>query len=289
MQVGAVDLFHATQLEFPPARRASLIWTLHGLAYQQIPAMLDARFVRIARSWHDLAVRRCQWFVAVSEHTRNEFLTAHPELHARCVTIPLGVGAEFSSTPQPDDVRLRSGIEGNYLLYVGAVARHKNVQGLLAAYELLRERGHTDARLVLVGAVDKDFWAALPAGRFRHDVVLKGHIDQDGPELAAIYRGAQAFVFPSFYEGWASPPLEAMASGVPVVTSNLSSLPETVGDAAVCVDPHDAEAIAEGVRSVLHDSGLRDTLVERGQARSTSFSGQRMARETLALYRRVVD
>lgn len=271
---GPLDVFHATQLEFP-STRAPLVWTIHGLAYLHEPELLDPRYVEAARRWHALAVARCAAFIAVSEQTRREFIAAHPLLASCCVTIPLGVGTEF--TPGPPSGR-------PYILYVGAVARHKNIQGLLEAYDMLRTAGTTDARLVLVGPVDRAFWDGLRRGPYHADVELMGWLDQDRPELAAVYRGASAFAFPSFYEGWASPPLEAMASGVPVVTSNLSSLPETVGDAALLVDPHDAAAIAEGLRAVLEEGPLRASLIARGLARAAQFTWARVARETRALY-----
>ena len=151
-----------------------------------------------------------------------------------------------------------------------------------------RQEGNEDLRLVLIGD-DVGRYASLrrtadEAG-VRQEVRFFGFVPHE--TLAALYRMATVFAFPSLYEGFGLPPLEAMASGTPVVTSNVSSLPEVVGSAAVLVDPHDAHAIAEGIAHVLYDPRLRDDLKRRGLEHAASFSWDRAAREVHAIYAEV--
>ncbi|MHB2020250.1 MAG: glycosyltransferase family 4 protein [Candidatus Xenobia bacterium] len=276
---GHVDVFHATDMELPrPSVRIPLVWTVHGLSYLARPDLMAPGYAERATGYVRMAVRRCAHFIAVSQHTADLLQERWPEVRGRVSVIPLGVGAEFS----PDGAR-SSLVTGPYILFVGAVAPVKNVRTLLKAYELLRDRG-LPHRLVLAGSVDEGYWSQIRPRAYESDVIRTGHLDQDSPALAELYRGASVFAFPSYSEGWTSPPLEAMASGVPVVASNVSSLPETVGDAALQVNPDDAEALAHQMERLIEDAGLRESLVERGRLWVSQFTWERMALATMQVY-----
>src|SRR5207253_8753462 len=172
-----------------------------------------------------------------------------------------------------DRVRERYQLQSQFVLYAGNVKPHKNLERLIEAFHIVRSRGMGHLKLVLIGD-DISKYTALRRAVHRHQlhnyVRFLGYVPEE--TLAVMYRLAGAFVFPSLYEGFGLPPLEAMASGTPVVTSNVSSVPEVAGDAAVLVDPYDAHAIADGIHRVLTDERLRRDLRRRGVARAKQFS-----------------
>jgi glycosyltransferase involved in cell wall biosynthesis len=171
------------------------------------------------------------------------------------------------------------------VLYAGNVKPHKNLERLIDAFHLVRQRGLDHLKLVLIGdEISK--YSALRRAVHQHQlhkyVRFLGYLPEE--TLAVMYRLAGVFVFPSLYEGFGLPPLEAMASGTPVVTSNMSSLPEVAGDAAVLVDPYDPQAIADGIYRVLTDERLRRDLVLKGIARAGQFSWEQSVRRIRAIY-----
>ena len=174
------------------------------------------------------------------------------------------------------------------MLYAGNVKPHKNLERLIEAFHLVRDRGLDHLKLVLIGD-DISKYTALRRAVHRHQlhkyVRFLGYLPEE--TLAVMYRLAGVFVFPSLYEGFGLPPLEAMASGTPVVTSNVSSLPEVAGDAAVLVDPYDPRAIADGIYRVLTDQRLRAELTRHGLARASQFSWEKSVRRVREIYGQV--
>lgn len=229
--------------------------------------------------------------VTVSDASKRDierFLLVGPH---RVHRIHCGCGPLFRP-PEPsvvNDVIARYGIERPYLLAVGALEARKNLNAVLDAFARLRSMG-VNLRLVIVG---RRAWKA--DGIFRrleelnlgNEVLLTGYVDD--VDLPALYAGAACFVFPSLYEGFGLPPLEAMACGTPVVTSNTSSLPEVVGDAGIMVDPHDVDAIVGAVRRIVEHPQVASELRERGYARAAQFTWEQAADEHAALYRTVVN
>jgi glycosyltransferase involved in cell wall biosynthesis len=188
-------------------------------------------------------------------------------------------------------VRQRYQLDHPFVLYVGNIKPHKNIQRLIDAFGRVRARGcQEDLKLVIIG----DEISKYPALRQSvHKHKLDKHVRflgfQPMETLAAFYRLARAFVFPSLYEGFGLPPLEAMACGTPVVTSNVSSLPEVAGGAALLVDPHDAEAIAEGICLAVSDPTLRADLIRRGHERARSFSWTQSVKKIHEIYMEVAQ
>src|SRR5262249_42574256 len=182
-----------------------------------------------------------------------------------------------------------------YLLYAGNIRRHKNIPRLIEAFAVVRERlkdhpTYQHLRLVIIGDTISQFPAVRQAvikSRVENVVRFLGFVPFD--TLRCFYESAAAFVFPSRYEGFGLPPLEAMACGAPVVVSNVSSLPEVVGDAAVQVNPPNLFQIARGIRQVLLDEELRAELIQRGKQQAARFSWDTAAREVLAIYTEAVE
>jgi alpha-1,3-rhamnosyl/mannosyltransferase len=251
---------------------------------------------RLAR-WLELrAIRGAALIVAISRHTARDverILGVPPE---RIVVTPLGVDEMFFGNEGPVDeagVRARRGIppERPIILYVGGIDQRKNYRGLIDTFaEVLRgcaERGQPIPVLVLVGkiATDKEYprLKAAIAARGVEDAVIEAGFVPDA-ELVALYRASAVFLFPSLYEGFGMPPLEALAAGLPVVSSGTSAMPEVIESAGLLYDPTDAVAGARAVLDVLSDSALRTTLVRAGRARAREFTWRRTGELTLGAY-----
>ncbi|MBC7226910.1 MAG: glycosyltransferase family 4 protein [Thermoflexales bacterium] len=287
-----VDLFHATEHLLPRFSRIRTVFTLHDLIFLFHPethkplnrwflTLMMPRFLRAADA-----------VIAVSECTKRDAVRAYGIPEEKITVIYEGVSLRFRPA-DPEAVRVvraKYGLPEHFILYVGTIEPRKNLTALLEAYAALQARNTQYAtRLVIVG---KKGW--LYEGFFRRlrELGLEEHVHFTGyvpdEDLPALYSAADLFVFPSLYEGFGLPVLEAMACGVPVVCSNTSSLPEVAGDAALLVDPADVRALAEAMERVLADEALRATLRTRGLERARQFTWEATARRTLEVYRRVV-
>ena len=224
--------------------------------------------------------------IAVSEFTRADVTDLYGLDPDKVVAIPNGVGGAFRPVADAADrVHDRFGIDRPYVLCVGALQARKNVPLAIQAYALLMGRG-TECELVVAGG-DRggrlDVLDAILRERLTGRVHLVGHVDD--AELPALYSGARALVFPSLYEGFGLPALEAMACGTPVIASNTTGLAEAVGDAGLTIDPHSAQELAEALGRVLNDDALRARLVAAGHARAAEYTWERAARATAEIYR----
>ncbi len=281
------DLVFGTNFVPPPARRMPSVVTVHDLAFELLPETAPQ-----AVDWWRRAVRRsvrrAARVLVPSESTRRDLVRLLQPDPARVLVVPLGVEHEVFRPASPDRVdavRRRFGIDGPYLVFLGRHQR-KNLPALLRAFAAIPD----DLRptLVVTGVApwtpdgsdhDGPALAALPPP-VRRQVALIGYVEP--PDAAALLSGSIGLVFPTRYEGFGFPALEAMACGAPVLTSNTSSLPELVGGDAVLVDPEDDGSIAEGLRRFLTDDGLRTRLREAGLRRAARFDWDETARATAA-------
>ena len=274
-----------------PSWGAGRVVTLHDTFAYVAPEAHDGFDTWRYRSLLPPAARRAAGVITVSQCSRRDlvrFLKLDP---VRVHVTAEGVEACFR--PLPDDqqrasVLQRYGIMRPYLLYVGGLNGRKNIPRLLEAYAHLRAQ-HPAVTLVIAG---RRQWQAGAIDEAFRRLALEGRVHFTGyvadADLPALYSAAELFVFPSLYEGFGLPPLEAMACGTPVVTTNVSSLSEVVGDAALTVDPYDSSALAAALERALTDSALRAELRRKGLQRAAQFSWERTARETLAVYRQVL-
>ncbi|MEK6647250.1 MAG: glycosyltransferase family 1 protein [Candidatus Firestonebacteria bacterium] len=174
--------------------------------------------------------------------------------------------------------------KGNYILYCGRIAPTKNITGLIKAFNMIKEK--LDYKLIIVGGgYEKLINEIASLGLLNDKIIFKGYIDND--EMVNLYKKASCFVFPSLYEGFGFPPLEAMACGCPVVVSNVSSLPEICGNAAYYIDPNNVESIADGICKVLTDANLRKTLIQNGLERVKLFTWENTAKEIMKVFEKV--
>src|SRR5438477_9692014 len=272
-----VTLFHAPHYVLPWLVQCRSVVTIHDCIHLMFPQYLPNRLaLQYARTSISLAARRATRVLTVSESSKRDilrFVDTEPE---KIAVIYNAYDERFAIDPAEEDVvrvRERYQLQDEFVLYAGNVKPHKNLERLIEAFQIVRKRGLDHLKLVMIGdEISK--YTALRRAVHRHQlhkyVRFLGYLPEE--TLAVMYRLAGVFVFPSLYEGFGLPPLEAMASGTPVVTSNVSSLPEVAGDAAVLVDPYDPHAIAEGIHRVLTDETLRRTLRTKGLARARQFS-----------------
>lgn len=280
---GHLDLVHAPGLVIP-ASAAPLVVTVHDLCVVKFPQWFPKRWQAFHRRGLDLALKFASAILVDSESTYSDMLEMYPGSGKRMRVIPLGV--EASRRPDPERVKAslhRLGISGEFALCVGTLEPRKNLPRLIEAFgQVPGER-----TLVLTGAPGWDYEEVLQAARRAGDrVKLTGYV---GPlELEALFAGATCFAYPSLYEGFGLPVLEAMARGVPVLTSNISSLAEVGEGACLMVDPADTEAIAAGLQDLFAEAALRERLRAAGTAKAATYTWDKTARATLEAYREVV-
>jgi glycosyltransferase involved in cell wall biosynthesis len=285
-----VDLFHATDHLLPRFSRVRSVFTLHDLAFRLYPETHTALNRWFLNVMMPRFLQAADAVIAVSEHTKRDALRAYNLDEAKVRVIYEGVNPRFRPAP-PEAVaviRRKYGLPERFILSVGTIEPRKNLETALAAYRALKEGGAAH-KLVIVGKkgwLYRGFFRRLREEGLEGEVVFPGFVPDD--DLPALYGGADLFLFPSLYEGFGLPPLEAMACGAPVVCSDVSSLPEVVGDAALLVPPLEVRAWAEALRRLLGDADLRADLRARGLARAREFSWARAARATVEVYQQVM-
>jgi glycosyltransferase involved in cell wall biosynthesis len=270
---------------------ARSVVTVHDVFTWSCPGHSTLLDTLIYRHWLPRVLPGVDAVITVSQASRNDIIRFLGIPAPKVWVVYEGVSLRYRPSSQEEiaGIQSRYSLPHGYLLFVGSVERRKNLPRLLPAYARLRQGGETRPLVVAGvkrGGVDK-IGALLQDLDLRPHVLFTGYIPE--ADLPALYRGADLFVFPSLYEGFGLPPLEAMACGTPVVCSNAASLPEVVGDAAITVDPYDVEGLAEAMRRVLGDAALREELREKGLARARQFTWERTARETVAVYRQVLN
>jgi glycosyltransferase involved in cell wall biosynthesis len=289
-QLGA-GLLHSPHYVRPLLCSVPSVVTIHDCIHLLFPQYLPSRMAfRYARFMMGSAVRRSALVFTVSQASRDDILRFYPWADPeKVLVVPNAIDAELLRDPGPEEmerVRERYQLHGRFILFAGNVKPHKNLERLIRAFARVRaDPAHQDLGLVLIGDEVSRYGSlrrTVEEAGVRQDVRFFGFVPHQ--TLAALYRMAAAFAFPSLYEGFGLPPLEAMACGTPVVTSRISSLPEVVGDGALLVDPYSEEAIAHGLARVLDDDELRRGLVERGLVRAATFSWERSVRAIHAGY-----
>ena len=287
-----IDLFHAPHYVLPLLTPCRSVVTIHDCIPLMFPQYLPNRLAYgYARASFWIATHRSSRILTVSEASKRDILRFFQIPSDKVTVIHNAIDERFGVVPTEEEVvqvRERYQLSTRFVLYAGNVKPHKNLERLIDAFFILRQEGFGDLKLLIIGS-EISKYATLR--RAVHRYHLHQHVRFLGfvpsETLAVLYRLADAFAFPSVYEGFGLPPLEAMASGTPVLTSNVSSLPEVVGDAAVLVNPYEPRAIADGLRQLLTDMALRQDLHRRGVARAHQFSWERSVSRIRDIYNEV--
>jgi len=285
---GPVDIFHSTNYRVIPVRRAKLVVTVHDLVVLKYPQYQFLTRVKHVEGWLR-RLKRADAVVAISENTRRDIMEYLDLPGEKVHVIYQGYNSDlFRGDVSGEDVErvLRQHqLEAPYFLYVGTLEPRKNLVRLVKAFDLVRRKSPGNIQLVLAGGKGWKYEEIFDEIRKLnlHDSVRQlGYLPDE--DLPGLIRGARAMVYPSLYEGFGLPPLEAMAVGTPVLTSNTSSLPEVVGEAAVMVDPEDIEGMAVAMERLWTDETWRESLRIKGYQQAQQFSWERSARQTMDLY-----
>jgi glycosyltransferase involved in cell wall biosynthesis len=279
------DLVHAPVFVGPLIAPCPVVTTIHDLSFIRLPHLFRPANRLYLTIMTRFSARRARRLIAVSQHAASEsarLLGVSPE---KVTVVYHGVDPSFRPLPADEvaDFRERRGLPERFLLFVGTLEPRKNLVRLIEAFARMDEGR---VKLVLAGGkgwLYDDLFARVEELGLEHRVLFPGYVPNE--ELPLWYNAATVFVYPSLYEGFGMPVTEAQACGTPVVTSNVSSLPEAAGEAARLVDPRDVEAIASGLRQVSDDDVLRQELREQGLAHARTFTWSRTARETIQVYR----
>ncbi len=285
--IGGCDVFFAPNISFLAlSRKTRLVLTVHDLSFEHFAQTFSWR----RRLWHALVcpralVRRAARVVAVSRATRRDIHMTYRTPARKIVAIANAAAPEYRVMSRNDiallDIKEKYKLPFRFILYLGTVEPRKNIAALVSAYEALREHypGEYDkVQLVIAGArgwKSRDIFAQIATSDYAGDIRVLGFVDEvDKPIL---YNLATVFVYPSLFEGFGLPVLEALGCGTPVITSNNSSLPEVVGDSALMIDPDRPEEITQAIHAVLADANLRKTLQERAPRQAAKFSWKNSA------------
>lgn len=291
---GPVDVFHSPDFVLPPLRHARGILTVHDLAFLMRPECADARLRAYLEEVVPRSVRRADFIIADSENTRNDLVVLLGVQPDSIAVVPGGVEERFAPVRDADQLRRARrhlGV-GNapFVLAIGVLEPRKNLNRLMDAFCALKQRGGGPADLKLVLAGGKGW---LFDGIFEHhaespvreDILMPGFVPDE--MLPAIYSAAEVLAFPSLYEGFGLPILEAMACGTPVVASRASCLPEVAEGAALMIDPTSVDGLSAALEQVLSDAEQRARLIEQGRQRASEYTWRLAAERLLQVYQRV--
>lgn len=282
-----LDVFHASHHAQNPPRRARLTTTVHDMTCWLRPELHSRANVTATRRFGELILKRADGILAVSENSRADAAAVLGLDENKIEVVYPGVADAFFEVGAQSVHELRQSLrlDRPYALFVGTIEPRKNVPGLLAAYASLGPSIREEYELVVAGPIGWADRATLEQLRSAPGVRRLGYIPEDA--LPALTAGASALIYPSFYEGFGFPVVQAMAAGVPVITSDVSSLPEVAGDAAVLVDPESTAEIRDALERLLTSPSLRERLGGRGRVRARKFRWDTTARQSLAFFHRI--
>jgi len=301
-----IDVFHSPADALPlwiPCKSIMMLRNLIYFHFHELYPIKDESILRklyiFSQLWYyrfatKYSVKRADKVVAVSQNTKKELVSSVGVEKSKVSVVYHGISDVFKKPYKPETVKelkAKLGID-RYILYVAALSPYKNHDKIIRAFHILKEEHHIPHKFVAVGSIPSHSHASylrqLVADlNIESEVLFIDYLPHE--QLVFLYRGADAFVFPSSCESFGIPVLEAMACGVPVVASNRSSVPEIVGDAGLIVDPDDANQFANAIESVLFDNELRTSLINKGFARAKQFSWERTAREMCKIYEELYE
>ncbi|MCG9966625.1 glycosyltransferase family 4 protein [Pelotomaculum terephthalicicum JT] len=287
-----IDLFHGTMSITPILSDVPSVVTIYDLVLEIFPKTMHWKNWLPLKILMKNSANKASRIIAISENTKKDIIKYFGISPDKIKVIYLGVDKNFSSQKNKNDenILIRYNLLPGYILTVGTLEPRKNLIRLLNAYKMIVVSEDSIPKLVIVGGqgwLKEDINKVIDTLGLTEKVVLTGYVSDS--DLPALYRNASVFVYPSLYEGFGLPPLEAMACGTPVISSNVSSIPEVVGDAGLLIDPYRPEEVARAITLVLKDNGLRVRLNRTGLNRAGLFTWDKTARETIKLYQEVIE
>ena len=283
-----VEFLHCPHYNIPVIYEGEMIVTVHDLIHLIFPQFLKHRAAYFyAKSLFKLMAIRSKKIIAVSENTKADIVNYLGVKEDKVVVIYNGVSEIFkkdASKEECEKLRHKLNLHAKYILNISNMKAHKNIETLIEAYSKLRKKGIEQKLLLAGGKKERVKELQVYAEQFNvaEDIIFIQNIDFE--DLPVLYRICDVFVFPSLYEGFGLPLVEAMASGVPVVTSNVSSMPEVVGNAGITIEPSNADSLAEAIEKVISDNKLRENMIKTGIKQVEKFNWRNTAKKTLEVY-----
>lgn len=297
-----LDVFHSPNLVMPSIYKGPSVVTVHDLSFYKFPETIPLQESRSLKKIIPNILKEADKIIAVSKATAKDLEEIFNLPRKKIKVIYHGIDRRFfrkRGLAEIKKIKKKYKISNNYLLFLGTFEPRKNIVRLIEAYERFRnglihssisqkKDFFSKYQLVLAGAEDKNskkIKEKIFKSRYRKDIILPGYIAAD--DLGRLFSGADLFIFSSLYEGFGLPIIEAMAKRVPVITSNVSSMPEVSQDAALLIDPYDVAQMAQAIYDVLTDKRLNKKLRDRGLKRAKNFKWEKCAKETLAIYKQL--
>ena len=285
------DITHFFNYIVPPFVHGKKVVTVHDMVYKSFPDTVRGRTKNMLDMGLKRSMKRADLIVTDSEFSKKEIIKYFPQHESKIRVVPCGVDLErFHPCDAPEripEVKKSLDIEGDYFLYVGTIEPRKNLERLITAYAaFVKKVGSSSPKLVLAGGkgwLDQGIYSRVEKLGMTKDIIFTKYVPSE--DMNPLMCGALAFVFPSLYEGFGMPPLEAMACGVPVLASGEASLPEVTGDCAVICDAFDTKSIAEGMYRLYSSEELRKELSRKGLQRAQGFTWKRSAEMLMEVYR----
>jgi len=294
IRLNGINLFHSPAFICPLIKTSKVIITIHDLAYMLYPDKFINSYRRYLQFWVPISIKIADKIITDSVCSKNDIMRCLKVPESKIEVVYLGKSEKFKQINNLniiEEFKNRYGLKDDFILYVGTIEPRKNISTLIKAYKkLVDSNSQQPIKLVIAGAKGwkySDIFKLIDEYKLNDDIIFPGHIPDE--ELPILYNCAKLFVYPSIYEGFGLPVLEAMACGVPVITSNTSSLPEIVKDAGIMIPPMDEQELSEAIKKVLSNKPLRESLIQKGLKRAEYFSWEKTAQNTLAIYNKVLS
>ncbi|MCI0495119.1 glycosyltransferase family 4 protein [candidate division KSB1 bacterium] len=290
----AIDVYHYPHFDLPMIQRYRSVVTIHDLKYIIAPELFP-EFGSLKKAYmnffYRMSCRKAKKIIVVSENTKRDLVRLFHVPPEKVAVIPLASNSNFKPAANKQKIQsklAKLGLNKKFFLVVGERRPHKNLVRIIEAFQIFKKHGFDDYKLVVIGKKYGSYSEpeqTIEQLKLNEDVIFKGYVPDE--ELPLYYQSAEALVFASLYEGFGIPILEAMSCETPVITSNVSSLPEVAADAALCVNPVASSAIAEALERLVLQPELKADLITKGLKRAKMYSWERTAEQTLAVYQEV--
>lgn len=292
-----VDISHFFNFIVPPRVKGKIVNTIHDLTFELYPETMDQANLKRIKDDIAYSIERSDKLIAVSEATKMDMIKYLKLDPAQIEVVYNGVHYELFNEPITEEkreaVRKKYRLPEHYILYMGTLEPRKNIELLIEAFKVLKKEGESivqNVKLVLAGKKGwffEEIFKKIEVLGLTEEVIDLGYIYEE--DKVALYQMAKCFTFPSLFEGFGIPVIEAMAAGVPVITSNVSSLPEVAGDAAILINPKDVIALAEGMYRLLVDETYREILIQKGYNNAQCYSWESAAAKLHQIYQNLMQ
>lgn len=284
------ELYHFFNFIVPPKITGKVITTIHDMTYILYPETMDEKNLKRITDDIDYSVNRADKIITVSESSKNDIIKYLKVPSSKIEIVYNGVDYDRFNKDYSNDekraVKNKYSLPEKYMLYMGTLEPRKNIESIVKAYSVFKKNYNSKIKLVIAGKkgwLFESIFQLMERLNLEDEVIFTDYVDEEDKPI--IYQMSSLFVFPSIYEGFGIPVLEAMAASVPVITSNVSSLPEVAGDAAILVSPKDIDAIAENMNKILTDNRLRESLINKGHIQAKKFTWEASAEKLYKIYK----